>query len=311
MDLSDQVAAAAQKWLACLDEAQQQGARLAFDDDDRRRWVYWPAPRQGVRLGDLDRAAQKGAHRLLASLLPVPAYARAVTIMALDEVLDRLEGFRSDRRNHGDYWLTIFGQPASDLWGVRFEGHHISIHATFSEGQCRITPLFLGANPAVVADDVDAVAAVAPLAPEEQLGFELLHCLPAEQRLAAVISDEAPADIVTRNLPRLDDRTAPATGVPLAALRGGAALGADALLRVYLDRFPHGSLRPDPEGATFAWAGSQEPGGGHYYRIAGPRVLIELDNTQNGANHVHTVVRDPRSDFGEDLLAAHLRHDHG
>lgn len=311
MDLSDQVAATAQEWLALLDETQLLRARLAFDDEERRRWAYWPAPRQGVRLGDLDRTAQKATHRLLASLLPLPAYARAVTIMALDEVLDRLEGFRSDRRNQGDYWLTIFGQPGSDLWGVRFEGHHVSIHATFSDRQCRITPLFLGANPAVVSDDVDAVAAVAPLGPEEQLGFELLHCLPAEQRVAAVISDEAPADIASRNLPRLDDATAAGTGVALANLRGGAALSADALLRVYLDRFPQGSLRPDPDGARFAWAGSQEPGGGHYYRIAGPRLLIELDNTQNGANHIHTVVRDPTTDFGEDLLAAHLRHDHG
>ena len=115
----------------------------------------------------------------------------------------------------------------------------------------------------------------------------------------------------TGEIPQLDDATAAGTGVALANLRGGAALSADALLRVYLDRFPQGSLRPDPDGARFAWAGSQEPGGGHYYRIAGPRLLIELDNTQNGANHIHTVVRDPTTDFGEDLLAAHLRHDHG
>jgi len=90
---------------------------------------------------------------------------------------------------------------------------------------------------------------------------------------------------------------------------GGAAR---ALLDVYLGRFPDtpGLLRPDPSDATFAWAGAVEPGIGHYYRIAGPRLLIELDNTQDGANHVHTVVRDPATDFGDDLLARHHRAEH-
>jgi hypothetical protein len=93
----------------------------------------------------------------------------------------------------------------------------------------------------------------------------------------------------------------------LAALTGGAAACADALLAMYLARFPTGAPRPDPGHAAFAWAGGHEPGTGHYYRIAGPRIVIELDNTQNDANHVHTVVRDPVADFGDDVLAAHYR----
>ena len=120
---------------------------------------------------------------------------------------------------------------------------------------------------------------------------------------------EAPDDIVTRNQPRLD-RALPAQGVPLSALRSAAAACARALLTVYLGRFPAGSLRPDAREAAFAWAGAHEPGAGHYYRIAGPRLLIEFDNTQNGANHIHTVVRDPVSDFGDDALAAHFQDAH-
>jgi hypothetical protein len=57
---------------------------------------------------------------------------------------------------------------------------------------------------------------------------------------------------------------------------------------------------------TFAWAGSDEPGRGHYYAVRGPRFLIEYDNTQNGANHIHAVWRDLDNDWGEDLLRAHL-----
>lgn len=248
---------------------------------------------------------------MLATLLPLPAFARAVAIMALDEVLDRLEGYRGDARNRGDYWVTVFGSPGSDLWAVRFEGHHLSVHATLSPDESRITPLFLGANPSVVSDGGRAV--VAPLAPEEDLGFELLHALSSEQRGAAVISDEAPRDILTRNSPDLGGSPLgmASQGIPLAALQGPAAAAAEALVLLYLGRFVPGTLRPDPERASFAWAGSDEPGKGHYYRIAGPRLLIELDNTQNGANHVHTVVRNPLTDFGDDLLATHLQLEHG
>jgi hypothetical protein len=228
--------------------------------------------------------------------------------MGLDEVLDRLEGYAGDRRNRDDYWVALFGEPDGlGPWGVRFEGHHVSVHATVVDGEMRLTPLFLGANPAVLADG--AAPVVAPLAVEEGLGFDLLHALPADARAAAVVSSDAPRDILTGNWPRLD-RPLPHEGVPLAALAGAAKAAAGALLGVYLDRFPAGVGRPDPDRALFVWAGADEPGIGHYYRVAGPRLVIELDNTQDGANHVHTVVRDPAGDFGDDLLAAHRRRAH-
>jgi hypothetical protein len=65
----------------------------------------------------------------------------------------------------------------------------------------------------------------------------------------------------------------------------------------------------------FAWAGETEPGRPHYYRLHGPTFLVEYDNTQNNANHIHTVWRDAANDFGEDLLRAHYdrqsQADHG
>ncbi|MDQ1364486.1 MAG: hypothetical protein QOE57_528 [Acidimicrobiaceae bacterium] len=309
MGVSESVGAAARAFVRTLDEDQSQTALLPFDEGERRTWAYWPTSRRGVPLSTLDRPQTKASHRLLAALLPLPAYARVVTIMGLEEVLDRLEGYPGDRRHSGDYWMTMFGQPGAEMWGVRFEGHHVSIHASFCGGDARLTPLFLGANPARIDDGGHPV--VAPLAPEEELGFELLHALTTEERAAAVVADEAPKDIVTRNLPRLDPPpTLGREGLPLSVLRASAAACATALLDVYLGRFPPGVLRPDARNATFAWAGASEPGEGHYYRIAGPRLLIELDNTQNGANHVHTVVRDPAGDFGDDVLRAHHQQAH-
>ena len=66
----------------------------------------------------------------------------------------------------------------------------------------------------------------------------------------------------------------------------------------------------DPGEIFFAWAGSTEPGQGHYYRVQGPAFLLEYDNTQNNANHVHAVWRDLKNDFGEDLLRQHYDESH-
>jgi hypothetical protein len=308
MTLASSLAEVVGTFVGSLDDSQRALACRSFPDDgERHTWAYWPTERRGVPVSRLDRVQSKALHRVLATVLPVPAFTRAVTIMGLDEVLDRLEAYASDRRHRDDYWLTVFGEAEADAWAVRYEGHHVSLHATVVDGDVHLTPLFLGANPASVHEH--GMTVVAPLAVEEQLGFDLFHALTVEQRASAVIADVAPDDIVTRNRPHVGDAV-PDEGVPLAALRGVAADTARWLLDVYFGRFPDGARVPEPDGARFAWAGAAEPGAGHYYRIAGPRLLVELDNTQDGANHVHTVVREPSHDFGDDALAEHHRHAH-
>ncbi|WP_346623806.1 DUF3500 domain-containing protein [Blastococcus montanus] len=91
-----------------------------------------------------------------------------------------------------------------------------------------------------------------------------------------------------------------------------------ALLGTYLDRVPEEvspSRRYDDAAALdavhIAWAGPTDPGAPHYYRVQGPRLLIEWDNTQRGANHAHSVWRDPAADFGLDVLARHRAAAHG
>jgi hypothetical protein len=64
------------------------------------------------------------------------------------------------------------------------------------------------------------------------------------------------------------------------------------------------------DGIRFAWAGEAERGKRHYYRVQGPTFLIEYDNTQNNANHIHSVWRDFQGDFGRDLLREHLKTAH-
>jgi hypothetical protein len=306
--LADRLAAEVHAMLGTLGDAATAAASWPFDDVERQTWAYWPTARRGVPLHALDRRATKAVHRVLAVVLPPPAFARTVAIMGLDEVLDRAEGHAGDRRHRDDYWVTVFGRPGDPAWGWRFEGHHVSLHATVVDGDVHLTPLFLGANPAVVRDEVGR-SVLAPLAVEEALGFELLHALTVEQRSSAVVAERAPDDIRTRNDPAVDV-AAFAGGVPVASLRGAAATAAQALLDVYLRRFPSGARVPDAAGARFAWSGAAEPGAGHHYSVVAPSLLIELDNTQDGANHVHTVVRHPAADLGHDALAGHHRRSH-
>jgi hypothetical protein len=270
------------------------------DETARRDWDYRPRKRSGVSLTLLSAEQQKLAVQLLATALSVQGFATAAVIMALEDVLDEIEG-RHRGRHRNDYAVSIFNRPGDAEWGWRFEGHHLSVNVTVVEGDVVAdTPLFFGANPA-------SVGTVRPFGPEEDLGRALARAVGS----AAVIDVEAPADILTTRLPRLDGSVQP-EGVALSALAGEASQLAGQLVAVYLERLPQ-QRRPayaDLGDLQFAWAGALEPGEGHYYRLQGPTFLVEYDNTQNGANHIHTVMRDAGSDFGDDALRRHRAESH-
>lgn len=280
--------------------------------DPRLRWLdYRPRPRPGVCLTELDPAARKAAHRLLATGLSPHAYAQAMTIVALEEVLDRQEGWHRGRHSN-DYWVVVYGDPGDDAWAWRFEGHHLSVTMAVVSGEVHPTPVFLGANPAAVRYGGRPV--VRPLAIEEDLARAVLDAADAAGRQAAIVADRAPADIRSGPDPYADDRITP-LGVRGDRLGAVARDRLSELVDVYLARLPDGiaareAARLDRRELYFAWEGSSRPGEGHYYRIQGPDLLIEYDNTANQANHAHTVLRRPRSDFGGDALAAHLAEAH-
>jgi hypothetical protein len=301
--------AAATALLHALDDAQREQAALPFSDEKMRRWIeYRPRARPGACVGDLPRPARKAAHQLLATGLSPHAFAQAMTIVGLEEVLDRAEEGRRGRHS-GDFWVVVFGDPAGDEpWGWRFEGHHLSVTMTLVGDRIYPTPVFLGANPARVGYAGHPV--VRPLAPEEDLALALLDAAGPAGRAEAIVSPSAPDDIRSSVRPRAD-----ATVVPLGARRGALPRSARALLdqlvAVYLDRLPPAvaaaeASRLDGEELHVAWEGVPHTGAGHYYRVQGPDLLIEFDNTANDANHAHTVLRRPLSDFGGDVLGAHL-----
>ncbi|GAA0806720.1 DUF3500 domain-containing protein [Spirilliplanes yamanashiensis] len=303
--------AAAAAFLGSLDEGGRAAAGRPFADD-RRRWLeYRPRPRPGVSLADLGVTARKNAHRLLATALSPGAYAQAMAVLALEEVLDRREGWARGRHSE-DFRVVLFGGPGDDAFGWRFEGHHLSVTMTLAGDRVSPAPLFLGANPARV--DHAGHPVLRPLAPEEDLGRAVLLAMAPQDRRRAVVADAAPDDIRSGIAARAAATIEPA-GVPVADLGVGARSLVEQLVALYLARLPEEladaeDRRLDRRALHFAWEGPPGPGVRHYYRLQAPDLLVEYDNTTDDGNHAHTVLRRPLSDFGDDVLAAHLGDGH-
>jgi hypothetical protein len=290
-------------FLAALDGRQRALATGDFADERMRRWIdYRPVPRAGLPLSDMDVTASKAAHRLLATALSPPAYAQAMAVIALEEVLDRREA-GVNGRHRDDYRVIVFGTPGADRWAWRFEGHHLSVTMTVVGGVISPAPVFLGANPSRV--DLAGHAVLRPLAPEEDLGRELLLTMTPDARRRAVVAAQPPWDIRSAVRPAAT-RLEPA-GVASTDLRPAERAIVEQLIAVYLSRVPDDlAVRLMPTGPVyFAWEGPAEPRTRHYYRIQSDDLVIEFDQTEDGDGHAHTVLRRPRGDFGGDLLAAH------
>ncbi len=337
--VAEQMAEAAADWLATLGADQRRTATGAApgpgaDDVERRRWFYTPTDHGGLTLHEQRPAQQRSAMRLVASGLSPAGFVTVATTLGLENVLDRAEGFvatfgRERGRDPGLYYLRVFGEPGGDdPWGWRFGGHHVSLNNLVVGGEVvSTTPCFMGADPAV--SPLLGGAVNRPLGRVEDLARDLVRSLSPELATRAVLDSRAPSDIVTANRVTLDGAASDQEDAPRALAysatpRGVAGRDLDhgqrellrALLSTYLDRVPEG-VSPMPayddaalDDVHLAWAGPTEPGAPHYYRVQGPRLLLEWDNTQRGANHAHSVWRDPEADFGLDELARHRSQHH-
>ena len=326
------MAAAATKFLESLTPDQRQQAMFAFEGEERTHWHFIPTeifPRNGLPVKQMNPSQRELAHTLLKVGLSQRGYLTATQIMELENVLAALEAgqraaapppapgnppdaVRRLVRDPERYFFSIFGTPSTrNTWGWRVEGHHMSLHFTLVNGTLVAgSPSFFGANPAEVRDGPKQGIRV--LGPEEDAARLLIESLDAAQRERAIINTTAPNDIVTMASVKVDPLSPP--GVPASALTAGQR----ALLRKLIDVYA-GHMASDIaaerltriekagwESVAFAWAGPLERGQKHYYRVQGPTFLIEYDNTQNDANHIHSVWRDFTGDFGADLLREHV-----
>jgi hypothetical protein len=324
-----------------------QRAQGCFAMEDQRRfdWDFIPKPdRAGIPFADLDRHQRVLGHSLLQAGMSLNGYTKALSVMALENVLRELEVSRhgviaGDFRNPDMYFFSFYGRPAfEDTWGWRLLGHHLCVSYTIvGEQFLSVTPCAIGAQPAVA-------GALSPLAEDEELGFAVLHGLPLELRELAVIHPVAPADYATRQVPligkveypdyvdlgipsyRLTDADREALkfvrdepkGVSAAQMSASQARKLLDLVHCYFDRTPEEvairhKARLEREGLEsiyFCWAGGLEARQSHYYRVQTSNVLIEFDNAMDNGNHIHSVWRDYRNDLGHDLLLDHYEREH-
>lgn len=315
-EANDEMAQAANNFLVALTPEQRERAQFEFADSERKDWHYVPRPRNGLPIRDMTQEQRLLAHALLATGMSTRGYAKGVSIMSLEKVLAVLENVTDDsKRNPENYFFSIFGTPGgAEPWGLRVEGHHLALNFTsVGASTLAVTPSFLGSNPAEVKSGPRAGTRV--LAAEEDLGRALVASLSDDQKKVAILTGEAPADVL--NNPNRVDPTKP-EGIPQSQLTAQQTTALVMLVKEYLGR-----ARPEiaaEEWAKvekaglarlhFVWIGGTERGQPHYYRVQGGNFVLEYDNTQNDANHVHSLWRDFDHDFGADLLKAHLDADH-
>ncbi|HEX6226771.1 MAG TPA: DUF3500 domain-containing protein [Chryseolinea sp.] len=315
---SGDLSGTASAFLNLLEADLKSKVQFKLDDEERFNWHYVPRFRNGVSLHDLSQPQLDAALNLLKASLSVQGFRKATDVMALENVLREVENRSADDsyRDPKKYFFSVFGSPGKDnAWGWRLEGHHISLNFAAVNNQIESsTPSFFGSNPATI--PVGKRKGEQILKDESAMGFALVNSFSSRQLQTVVVSESAYSEILSEN-----KRKAPAltpTGISYADMNDQQKKLFMTLLDAYVKNYELGFSATlmkkikaaGIENLSFAWAGSLKPGKGHYYRIQGPMLLIEFDNTQNNANHIHSVVRDLTNDFAEDILKEHYLKEH-
>lgn len=307
---------AAKRFVESLSGDQRDKTIYEYMDGERIFWYYPPVNRHGIPLRDMDDDQRQLAYTLMETGLTGRSFDQAKLIIEHESVLGPLEkeaGVRSFVRDPDLYYWTVFGDPGSDKepWGWRVEGHHISLNfSLWGDKFISMTPFFFGANPAEVRKGPKKGLRI--LDQREDLAYELMNSLDKGQTSKATIYAEAPYDILTYNASRV---SLPAEeGLPASKMNDTQKGILRNLVDVYVnqvrtDMAEEKLQRLEEEGFDglhWAWGGPLEEGKEHYYRIHGGNFVVEFDNRQNGANHIHSVWRDVENDFANDVLREHL-----
>jgi hypothetical protein len=306
------VEAAARAFLASLSPDGRDRASFAFSSAERTRW-HWTVPtsvpRNGLPLGEMSLEQRRLALALLRASSSPTGYRKAVDIMALQGVLQRMSPGSGDTFDADRYYVSVFGAPGAARWGWRFEGHHLSRHFTLVRGTLVADPFFLGAWPTRAGSAYRSVArGDRVMRREEDAAREVVLLLDGRLRRQVVFSSESLTDHVTQNAASV--RPLDPVGVLTVDLPSAAQQRVLELIRTYLANHPRAMAREalgriERAGIArtrFGWAGSTRPGVPQYYRLQGPTFLLEFDNSRNSGTHIHSVWRDFERDFGRHLL---------
>ncbi|MEC7837446.1 MAG: DUF3500 domain-containing protein [Chloroflexota bacterium] len=314
------------KILNSFDDYQIKKVSFDFEGDERYKWYYTPHEQNGLLLFEMKPYQRKLLFELLELTYSSDGYKTARSIINLESILGEYESNHADSKEGGSgqwvrseerYWLAIFGNPSSDKepWGYRFGGHHIGLNVNIISDFISMHPLFFGANPAKVIEG--SRKGFRALKPEEDLARKLVTSFSEDNRKIAIINEIAPPDILTANYRNFNNQEF-VKGLNFSKFTNNQRDDLIDLIKVYVSRFTEDYAKnylkqiitQGFDNTIFAWAGSTDISEGHYYFIKHDKFLIEYDNTQNNANHIHSVLRDFDGDYGEDILSNHYKSSH-
>jgi len=308
---------AAIKFLDSLSSDQKAQVTFDYVDGERLFWYYPPLNRHGLLLREMDENQRALAYALMATGLSPESNQRARAIMNHELILGPLEVEENAVTYPRDplvYAWSIFGDPSNDEhpWGWRIEGHHVSLHfSVWADKVLSMTPLFFGANPARVPKGPKEGLRI--LGARQDLAMELMGSMDSGQLSQAIIYSQAPADILTFNSSQAS--LPEEAGIPASKLSGTQKEVLTALVTEYVtqaradvaqERLNNLLHDGGIDKIHVAWGGPVDAGKPHYYRLHGGNFVVEYDNRQNGANHIHSVWRDVNNDFAYDVLRKHL-----
>lgn len=312
--LADRLRTATTTFLDALDADQRRAAVGRHVDPELTDWTYLPGERPGVRLADLNPRACALARDLLAVSYSDRGRDDAGRVVRLEAIRRGLPGARQTvglpELTGQDYWLRVLGEVSDPVWSWRLSGLHLVAQATVAGDEVALTPQFFGAGPARVPAGPHAGFRALPV--EEDLARRLVRLLGPDQQARAVVPLSLPSDIGSRHDPVARRPVSP-VGLPYGRMDRSQREVFETLVRQYLERAPAAVsdrawadlTDAGVDELTFSWAGGQEAGDLHAYAVAGPTVLLEYDQTQDDANHIHSVWRDLRHDWAGDVLARH------
>lgn len=306
------VAQAANRFLGLLSEAQRRSAHHDLTSAERTRWTNSPVRGDvgGIALGDLDEAQIRAFSDLLAALLSEKGYGKIRDVMLGDDLRATVDGKINSGVGIEAFRFSVFGLPSSTLqWAIQLDGHHIALNITLDGDARYMSPSFIGTYPQAF---TVAGVKLRPLAAETDLAHDLVASLTVKQRALAVISDRRGA---LRVGPGWDGVVPEPVGIPGRLLNKAQREKLLALASQWFDLMPADHARARKERFSdgldetwFAWSGPIAAGSDVSYVIQGPSIIVEYANDARGGSdagnpvdHVHTIYREPDSDYGGGL----------
>lgn len=336
------MAAAAADFLATLDEDQRSSVLFDMGDTEAREgWSNLPttmAPRSGLQIATLNDTQRIALHGLLARGLSSEGYGDAMHIMTLETYLragveaaiaERGEDLSDEDRERAtsrmeandpeNYWVRIFGDPASGTWSLVLDGHHLAVTATVVEGRIAFTPVFLGNNPQTI--QTGTYAGRRSLQHELDRVADLMASLETEQMDELVQSDDTRDSARFAGPDWVPDMEAAPVGLSAADLSAEQQVLLAYAIREFIGTATLAAAdaqmaRIEADGLDnimLAWWGDYTDLSRRFMlRITGPSLHIDFTRTgrEDRPNHFHIVIRDPSNEYGSDWLRTHYEEAH-